>query len=90
MRYGLGHQLSASTLSDSSLEVDAACHTGHLEDLHSNCSELISLELDLHILLFVKNALKRLCGTQICFVDFPIKRLNHKAAIGKICLVNNR
>lgn len=90
MRYCLRHQLSASALSDSSLEVNATCHTGHLEDLNSYCSELVSLELDLHILLFVKNALKRLSGTQICFVDVSIKRLNHKAAVGKVCLVDNR
>lgn len=90
MRYCLSHQLSASALSDSSFEVNAAGHTGHLEDLHSYCSELVSLELNLDILLFVKNTLKRLCGTQICFFDISIKRLNHKAAVGKVCLVDDR
>lgn len=90
VRYGLRHQLCTSALSDSSLKVDAACHACHLEDLNSLRPELISLELYLHILLFIKHTLQRLSCAKVCFVDVPVDRLNHETTVGKVCLVDNR
>ena len=58
----LRHQFGAHRLSDGSLEMDAASHTGELEDLAVVLAVFVLSSLYLDIFFLVDQALKRSCG----------------------------
>lgn len=58
VRDSLSHKFGALRLGNSSLEVDAAGHTGELEYLAVVLTILVLSGLYLHILLFIKQALE--------------------------------